>query len=638
MNLNMTLYSPSLFIHRLTVKREQEVAYDAVFHHGLNIVAGENSSGKSTVLDFIFYGLGGDLSEWREAALLCTEVILEVEINGAKATLVREISDKSGQPMRIALGEEDQNAEGPNWSLHSYRRSEKKESFSQVIFRLLGMPEVTGDTNSNITMNQILRLLYADQLSPVDRIFLFQPFDTALTRQTVGDLLCGAFDNALYRSQLRLREAEKSLASVTAEWRNAISVFGGSEHDISSDWVAAETRQIRRELDEVREEASALEERIFHAEVSDGLTLEEQNKVYGELSDTQAKKLQIRSEIDALQLEMTDSDEFIKALQSKLDQLRNAQTTAQNLDGIAFIYCPSCYAPIQDAGDHTCSLCKAPFDKNRAQSRILAIINETGLQIKQSQVLQTERKQDLERLVSNLSEIDRRWATLEARYALLNRLPSTELRADARKLYGRAGYLERQLEDLSEKATIIERIEALSDTKRQLNSEILDLKGLIEAGERSQKMQLSKAYSRISDNTVKLLRRDLDRQDLFQKADSVAFSFGDDRLAVNGESFFSASSMVYLRNSFFAAFFKSSLQDPKFRHPRFLIMDTIEDKGMEPERSHRFQSLLKEISEDSETDHQIIYATAMLEPSFADSSYIVDRFYTHEDRTLNLTL
>ena len=498
------------------------------------------------------------------------------------------------------------------------------------------MPEVTGDANSSITMNQMLRLLYADQLSPVDRIFLFQPFDTALTRQTVGDLLCGAYDNSLYRSQLRLREAEKSLSAVTADWRNAISVFSGTEHDISSEWIEAERREVQTELAAVRKHAAALEERIFNAEVSDGLTLDEQKSVYEQLSETQALKLDLESRIDAIQLEMKDSEEFINALQSKLDQLQNAGITAKYLDGISFIYCPSCYAPIEEVGDHACTLCKAPFDKDRARSRILAIINETGLQINQSRLLQEERQKDLQKLDAELQVVDRKWASLNARYALLNRLPSTEFRADARKLYGRAGYLERQLENLSEKASVIERIEALSDAKKRLNAEILDLKHTIEAGERVQRNQLSRAYSAISDNTVALLRRDLDRQDLFQNAQSVTFSFGDDRLAVNGESFFSASSMVFLRNSFFAAFFKSSLEDPKFRHPRILLMDTIEDKGMEPERSHRFQSLLREISENSRVDHQIIYATAMLEPSLQESDFIVDRFYTHENRTLNI--
>ena len=93
--------------------------------------------------------------------------------------------------------------------------------------------------------------------------------------------------------------------------------------------------------------------------------MDEQKSVYDDLSNTQAQKLELERTLDALQLEMKDSEEFIKALQAKLDQLHSAEITAKHLDGISFIYCPSCYAPIEDAGDHACSLCKSPFDKNQ---------------------------------------------------------------------------------------------------------------------------------------------------------------------------------------------------------------------------------------------------------------------------------
>lgn len=623
----------------MVVKREAHSVYDAKFHPRLNIIRGENSSGKSTVLDFLFYGLGGDLTDWREAALACSEVILEVSLNGHPAVFAREVSETSGRPMRIFLGslEEAENA-ASSWSIHPYRRSPSKESFSQVIFRLLGMPEATGDANSNITMHQVLRLLYADQLSPVDRIFKFERFDTALTRQTVGDLLCGAYDNSLYRSQLRLREAEKELATATAEWRSAIAAFSGAEHSVTLEWVDAERAILEAQLEETHSEAAALEEKIFHAEVSDGLTLAEQQTAYSQVTHAQQKLLALQSERDALQMEMVDSDKFIAALEAKIEQLRDAEATAEALKAISFIYCPSCFAPIDDdQGGHTCALCKSPFDQGRAQSRILSVINETGIQIRQSKVLQQERQTALDALELEISAAKRAWAGFAERYRLLNRLPSTELRAKARELYGRAGYLERQIEDLGRKASIIERIDALAKAKNALNAEIIELRDTIEAAERRQTDHLRKAYTQISDNTVDFLRKDLLRQDTFSKAESISFSFGDDRLAVNGESFFSASSMVYLRNSFYAGFLKSALENPAFRHPRFLIMDTVEDKGMEPKRSHHFQNLLAEMSEGAAVDHQLIYATAMIAPELENSPYVVDRFYTHEDRTLALS-
>lgn len=152
----MTLHNPRLSVRRMIVKREAHSVYDAKFHPRLNIIRGENSSGKSTILDFLFYGLGGDLTDWREAALACSEVILEVSLNGHSAVFAREISDTSGRPMRIFLGPLEEAQVAANaWSIHPYRRSQSKESFSQVIFRLLGMPDATGDANSNITMHQV---------------------------------------------------------------------------------------------------------------------------------------------------------------------------------------------------------------------------------------------------------------------------------------------------------------------------------------------------------------------------------------------------------------------------------------------------------------------------------------------------
>ncbi len=634
----MTLFNPRLRISRLIVKKGDLDVYNAAFHPRLNVISGENSSGKSTLLDFIFYALGGELTEWREAALSCSEVILEVALNGRPAVFAREIAQSTGRPMRIFMGSlDDAYGQASSWGLYPYRRSDNKESFSQVIFRLLGMPEAAGDATSNVTIHQMLRLLYADQLSPVDRIFRFERFDTALTRQTVGDLLCGAYDDTLYRNKIRLREADDTYKELTAEWKNLTAPFLSEKHAINLDWIEAERRSLNDELAEVHRNAEELESRIFHAEVSNGLTLEEQNRTYNELIKAQQKIANLRSSRDSLQLEIADSDRYIKSLETKLDQLRDAEITADSLKGISFMFCPSCYASVdQEENEHACTLCKNPFERGRAQSRILAIINDVGIQLKQSRSIQEDRLKEALDFDIAISAAYAAWNGLNEKYKLLNRVPSTELRAQARALYSRAGYLERQIEDLAHKQATVERIDAISKSRQLLNIEMTELRENIDSSERRQREQLSRAYSLISSITIQFLKGDLARQDTFSKAESIQFSFSDDRFSVNGESFFSASSMVYLRNSFFAAFFKASLIDPAFRHPRFLILDTIEDKGMEPERSHRFQNLLADTCLNSLVENQLIYATAMISPELENSEFIVDRFYTHNDRSLKV--
>src|SRR4051794_2277389 len=97
----MTRYDPCLIVTHLQIERNGKAVYDEPFHPGVNIIRGQNSSGKSTILNFLFYGLGGDLADWSEAALRCSRVNVEVLLNGKTATLSREISKELGQPMDV---------------------------------------------------------------------------------------------------------------------------------------------------------------------------------------------------------------------------------------------------------------------------------------------------------------------------------------------------------------------------------------------------------------------------------------------------------------------------------------------------------------------------------------------------------
>ena len=170
----MTRFDPSILVSRLVVEGSGRTVYDERYHPGVNIIRGENSSGKSTVLNFLFYGLGGDLQDWSDAALRCSRVTVKSELNGMPVTMSREVAQTREQPMDVFFGgpyELAVKAPRAEWKRYPYRRSPSKESFSQTLFRLLGLPEVTNETSGNLTMHQVLRLLYADQLRP-DRRYL----------------------------------------------------------------------------------------------------------------------------------------------------------------------------------------------------------------------------------------------------------------------------------------------------------------------------------------------------------------------------------------------------------------------------------------------------------------------------------
>jgi len=111
----------TLFLQRLRILTlNGEVAYDERFHRGVNIIRGQNSSGKSTIVRFIFFVLGGYYTDFVPEALKCRSVMAEVCINNSVITICRFLERKDDNkvngyaPMFIHFGPMD-DVEHESW-------------------------------------------------------------------------------------------------------------------------------------------------------------------------------------------------------------------------------------------------------------------------------------------------------------------------------------------------------------------------------------------------------------------------------------------------------------------------------------------------------------------------------------------
>ena len=97
------------------------------------------------------------------------------------------------------------------------------------------------EESGNVTMYELLRLTHAYQMSPVEKLFRFEYHDPGLLSETVGDFLCGIYDPGLYTGQLRLREADRTLDTMSPnfeaflhcweEWRTLSMISGLCRED-----------------------------------------------------------------------------------------------------------------------------------------------------------------------------------------------------------------------------------------------------------------------------------------------------------------------------------------------------------------------------------------------------------------------
>ena len=93
----------NLYIERLVIKKSGKSAYDEVFHRGVNVIRGDHSVGKTTILEMIFYVLGGEIKEnqWLYPADRCDEIYCQLNINGNVFTIKRNIDKSSIPPISI---------------------------------------------------------------------------------------------------------------------------------------------------------------------------------------------------------------------------------------------------------------------------------------------------------------------------------------------------------------------------------------------------------------------------------------------------------------------------------------------------------------------------------------------------------
>lgn len=635
----MTRFSPSVIVRRLVVERGRHTAYDEKFHLGVNIIRGDNSSGKSTILNLLYYALGGDISDWSPAALLCTRVLVEVELNGKIATLSREIVAQSSMPMDIYGGAMVDAAKAPasEWSRYSYRRSENKESFSQTLFRLLDIPEASNEASGNVTVHQMLRLMYADQLSPVGTLFKFEQFDPPQLRDTVGRLIFGAYENEHYANILRIKQLEGDHDKVASELSGIQKLLGRAGEAPSREWVAAERSKIEAEKTKVEQAIAEAERGLFEGAGQEKLSLKTQQQVYSEVQALQAEISRVQGVAGSLTLEIADADMFVRDLETKLQALNDSSASSNVFGQVTYQHCPACYSPVEaDHPVHACHLCKTPYDSERARTRIVKLINDTARQLKQSRQIQVSR--EVERAAANvkLRELRQQWKIVSDRLAATIKTPTSELRDRLRMLQRQAGYIDRQLEDIAGKEKLLSLLDGLIARKASLYAQIDTLRAKNKGIEANLQNRLNIAYKEVESEIIKLLHGDLPREDGFIAAKSVQFDFAANKLSVDHESYFSASSRVILRNSFFVGLFAAAVKDPSFRHFRICLLDTIEDKGMQDERSHNYQRLIVKVSQEAVSEHQIIFGTSMIAADLNIDTLTVGHYSTRENRTLRI--
>ncbi len=628
-------YNPFLSIKRLVVIKDRKRVYDESFKLGLNVIGGENGSGKTTIADFIFYALGGDLKSWRKSAASCDNVYAEVILNVNSITLRREVDTSSQRPLAVFWGTLDEAlaSDQSTWELYPYAAKGSKLSFSQILFKNFGLPEVRGDLSGRITMHQMLRLLYVDQTTPYDEVFRSDYFDQYSIREAVGDLLLGVYDEKIYQASLRLKDLDTENKALGYEIKAVHKIVGEERTVMTTDFL----QQQRSTLISEREKCYIeLKKTVENEEIVDKEIKKLQGMVADDLENANKTFDELIKSIKKIQVDYADTEMFLYSLRKRLESLEESDNARESLGAITFRFCPSCYSPLDEYEKDVCSVCGKPQLRDSERDNRLRMRHELEQQIEESEAHLNEQYEQLRDLKLQQPTLEGKRQALQLRYNELRVSAKSPTDIKRGELNRRIGYLDRELEDIEKRMQVALRIEELSKRREEIAAEVVRLKDEITAHEQAKQEREREVYNLIASLTANLLRRDLPREDEFTTARNITFDLGQNSVKIDGRANFAASSMVYLKNSFHFALLLASLELSYMRYPRFIVFDNVEDKGMEPLRSHNFQNLVRDKSKEANVDHQIIMFTTMISPDLSGSDYQIGEILTHDKKSLNL--
>ena len=626
----------NLQLNRLRVLRKGGVVYDQRFHEGVNIIRGQNGSGKSTIADFIFFILGGEFNDWKDAASQCDEVQAEVETPSGKLTLQRSMKSKLS-PVKVFFDEfnvaNEQALEG--WQRFPIRRNKGDESFSQVMFRSLRIPEAQSEGASNITMHQLLRLCYSDQRTPATRLFRYEPFDTQNIREAVGDLVCGISGYAIYEIGLELRDIQKELEGVNARLSGLLKALPPDDALRTTISIYTQMNDLKAEKDEIRREIDLVDEVISPGDVKEFLKERRQAQVH--ISKEREKIQRFESNSVSLEYEIREIADFQDYLSNLMEKLNNSESVKKAVGSIEFTYCPACGSELDVGSDNEhCVLCKTMTDPDDEKSHYNQIRLDLEIQFRESSQLLTQKETQLNSLKQQirvmLNTHDREFSNYEMKFSGSNGPREAYL---AEKT-SRIGHIDAELEFLTKSLVIAGEVDGLNEKKSDLLQKLDRLKRRHVALHAQANKRRNNALSGISEAAVELLHADFKRQEEFEEAKKVELNFINDLISVDGHVNFAESSNVFLKNTAVLSVFLTAGNDSEFFHPRFLLLDNIEDKGMEMSRSHLFQKLIVEKATEIEMPFQVIFTTSMMNPELELEDYVIGPAYTKESKTLNL--
>ncbi len=548
----------------------------AVHELGLNAplpaLTGETKSGKSTVLEALWWTLGIDGAKLMWAAALCSRIGFVARIGRARWRITRSTVDQAEDVLFIhdVLGIKER---------HPVKRSQARRSAADVYQDLLGIPRL-GAGRTRVTLDLLTPWFYARQRDLPNVYLGGQEKDR---RIAVGRVLLGADDPTV--DALRQDSAAKA-----KEWRSANNrvkkiLRNRKERDLPS---VEDLQRRQAQWTEQHQDASATALQAA-ADLSHRHT--ELAGLQQKASVAEEARRVARTAADDRQRTTRQMEAAAAAAQGRLEGLREAASDPS--------LCPRCVQLLDPAGlsEDDCPVCRQ-FDAERRERS-----GQTGQRMSHAQQAAEKARAAARRAAQAADDARARvgdaeqvvWEATAAAHAFAQNVIAPqqqavlEAEAAVRELAAR---LEQNAEHLRELAELTEQRERLP----QLEKDKAAAEAAYSAARHDTDLMVKEGTDRWSRHTLRRLRA------CDPGVNTVSISPDDFSVTVNGITFddhvVAGHSMTRTNISVLLALRDTAREVPAMPVPQFLIVDgPFTDLGTGAEDQHTAGALLDALTD-----------------------------------------
>ena len=435
------------------------------FSPGLNIITGPIASGKTTLVRYLRFLLGGSLGQPPiEARTNIAAITGSVDLADRAYLIMRPAVTTATAPVEIASGDE-------TWRLPA-SSSPDGETYVNWLLARLDLPRVevpSAPTRPDsdptpVSINDYLLYSYLAQDELGFSVFGHRDPFKNIKRKYVFDITYGFYDLKTAQIQERLRDVQGRLREIRSRQALFHTFFDGT---------ALENRaRIEQELGEVNAELAEVENSALDL-ASDPRKTTDTAQLQAEILDLEKQSASIQAAIDAERQSLTNLRDLARQLEAQSGKLTRSVVSHKHLTDLEFIVCPRCGTEVS-SNRVLADFCYLCLQEPSIEFSREILIEEQGAveqQLKEAQDLFREREVRAATLEIELEEMHEEIARKRQELEFRTKSYVSQHAATIAEMASRRARLSSRSEQLGEYLEVLGRIDDSQQMAARLTAE-----------------------------------------------------------------------------------------------------------------------------------------------------------------------